>query len=65
MFSTHQSDANLQRWSTDPPRLLCERSQLQNLDSDPDPDPTFHSDADPASQNGADPDPHNFFCLVF
>jgi hypothetical protein len=24
-------------WSTDPPRHLCERSQLQNLDTDPDP----------------------------
>jgi hypothetical protein len=52
------------RWSTDPSRLLYERSQPKNLDSDSDPDRTFHSDVDPASQNGADPDLHHY-CLVF
>ena len=39
--------------------LFCESLKLLNFDFNTDPDPVFHSNADPASasKNNADPDP--------
>jgi hypothetical protein len=50
----HKSDANLQHWPTDPLRLYCKPACL---DCESPQLPSDHSDADPALNFDADPDP--------
>jgi hypothetical protein len=61
---SHQCDAKSATAGLQPHRASYVSVHSPKIDGDPDPDPTFHSDAVQASFNGADPDPHHF-CLVF
>jgi hypothetical protein len=76
--SPYQCDANLNHFSTDPPRLHCERPRPPRPHFDrlkplyfylnADLYQAYHSNRDPdpntASQNKADPDPHSAILSV-